>query len=138
MLKIDVSNHEIQKMIVSGNLDVITAELVAAIDHIDKSIGDKGARKFFRDSLLKCLTEVAFADKDEEEEEDEEEEVDSQIKNFNALFKAIMDLSEIDPKFKKKADDAIKQWNALHPDQKVESFKELYEESREFIKKGMN
>ena len=133
MLKIEVSNREIQKMMVSGNLDVVTAELVAAIDHIDKSIDDKGARKFFRSSLLKCLTEVVFADNDEEEEEDH-----STIKSFNALFKAIMDLSEIDPKFKKKADDAIKQWNAFHPDQKVESFKELYEESCEFIKKGMN
>lgn len=136
MLKIEVLDREIQKIVASGNLDVVTAELVQVISYIDKSIDDKGARKFFRNSLLKCLTEVVFADKDEEESE--ERECDLQMKNFNALFKAIMDLSEIDPKFKEKADDALKQWNALHPDKNVESFKQLYEESSEFMKKGMN
>ena len=134
MIKLEVTKDNHVHGEFHGTVDDIMRDLCLTIQSVYEAFDEK-TREYFKNGMLGCLTEVAFADNDEEEEEKERNE---QIKSFNALFKAIMDLSELDPRFKKKADDAIKQWNALHPDQKVESFKELYEESREFIKKGMN
>ena len=142
MLKIEVSDNQVKAVIVAGGLNVVIAELAGVIDYIDKSIDDKGAQKFFRSYLIRCLTEIAFVDDDDDDDDDEEETNDKrfmgsieELEGFVGLFKMLALASKENKDVKETCDKVLEIWNEKHGEKdRYKSFDELYKEASEMLK----
>ena len=142
MLKIEVSDNQVKAVIVAGGLNVVIAELAGVIDYIDKSIDDKGAQKFFRSYLIRCLTEIAFVDDDDDDDDDEEETNDKrfmgsieELEGFVGLFKMLALASKENKDVKETCDKVLEIWNEKHGEKdRYKSFDELCKEASEMLK----